>query len=325
MAVFTSLDFSDIDGFLSDYNLGTLVSYEGIAQGVSNTNYHVFTDKGRYILTLFEERRTRRADLPYLFAYAGHLAGQGIACPQAYLDRNGEAIKTLKNKATALICFLEGRDIARGQSCADHCAQMGAFLARMHKAVSDFPLSRVNDWGFDTWGRRVSSIKTDIENYKSDLYPDITQEIEYISERWDHTLPSGAVHLDLFPDNIFFQNGQLSAMIDMYFTAQDLFIYDFSITANAWCFDAEGHFSADYFAAFAQAYHEVRPISLNEYKAMHIMMRAACMRFLVSRLEEWFAFDKSTAVITPHDPAEYLNRLVFHQHNDVTNFLKLRA
>lgn len=317
MAVYTHVTEEMLRDFLADYDLGELVSFEGIAQGVSNSNYHVFTDSGRYILTLFEEHRTRRADLPYLFAYAGHLASHGVPCPQAYLDKDGEAVKTLAEKPAALIHFLPGKDIARDQTTAQHCKEMGAFVARMHNAVSDFTLRRDSDLGQSVWQDSLARMQENIPSYNAGLLPLLRDEISYLGDVWPSDLPAGAVHTDLFPDNIFFQDNHISAMIDMYFACDDLFVYDLAIVINAWCFDAQHKFSQDKFSLLMEGYCSVRDLDKKEIGSMQIMLRGACMRFLLTRLEELLNYDPDTMTMTPHDPAEYVEKLCFHQNVDV--------
>lgn len=326
MAVYTHITEEMLRDFLAQYNLGDLQSFEGIAQGVSNSNYHVFTDRGRYILTIFEENRTRRDDLPYLFAYAGHLASHGIPCPQAYLDQTRDAVKTLGGKPAALINFLPGKDVPRDQTTAAHCLEMGAFTARMHRAVDDFPLTRESDLGQGVWRASFERMRDAIPDYDADLLGFLEGEIDYLAQHWPSDLPSGAVHTDLFPDNIFFDQGKISAMIDMYFACHDLFAYDLAIVINAWCFDAQRNFDSGKFEALMQGYQQERPLSAAERASLQIMLRGACMRFLLTRLEEYLAYDPETMTMTPHDPQEYVHRLKFHQTHDVAGqYLKVAA
>ena len=319
MAVYTHIDEAALRAFLLDYDLGALTSFEGIQKGVSNSNYHVFTDRGRYILTIFEEHRTRREDLPFLFAYAAHLAGKGIACPMAYLDKHGEAIKTLAGKPAALIHFLEGDDIPRGQTSAAQCGQMGSFTARMHVAALDFPLSRDNDWGIHTWQLKAEPLREKMNDYYAGLESIVFNELEYLESHWPKDVPRAVVHIDLFPDNIFFQNGDISAMIDMYFACTDVLAYDLAIVVNAWCFGADKKFRADAFDEMMAAYQSVRILTTAERDSFQLMCRAAAMRFLLSRLQEWFRHDPANTLMTPHDPMECLEKLMFHQGRDVLN------
>ena len=319
MAVYTHIDEKTLTAFLSDYDVGVLKSFEGIAKGVSNTNYHVFTDKGRYILTIFEEHRTRREDLPFLFAYAGHLAGHGVPCPQAYMDRYGRVIKDIQGKAAALINFLEGDDIPRGETMPDHCAQMGAFTSLMHSAALDFPLSKPNDWGMAMWREKAEAMRARMDGYEAGLEDIIFKELDYLEANWPEELPQAVVHIDLFPDNIFFVNGKIAAMIDMYFACIDLLVYDLAIVVNSWCFDARRNFLPENFEQLISGYEAGRALKKGERAAFQTICRAASMRFLLSRLQEFFNYDPKKALMTPHDPREYLQKLRFHQGRDILN------
>lgn len=324
MAVYTHITQDELSRFLADYDLGALQSFEGISQGVSNTNYHVFTDQGRYILTIFEEHRTRRADLPYLFAYAGHLAAHGVACPQAYLNKNGQAVGDLQGKAAALVKFLDGFHIKRGQTKTKYCGEMGGFLARMHKAAEDFTLRRVNDLGQPLWRPIFDALPQDkVKAFDPTLRALIEAELDYLDAHWPKDKPMHAMHLDLFPDNIFFNDKEkIVAMIDMYFAADALSAYDLAIVANAWCFSDQIHWRRPAFRRMIQAYETIRPLEPWETESFQTLCRGGCMRFLLSRLQEWFAYDPEKTTMQPHDPREYMHKLAFHQTNDVMAWLK---
>ncbi len=323
MAVYTHITEDELRAFIADYDLGDLQSFEGIAQGVSNTNYHVFTDKGRYILTIFEDHRTRRDDLPYLLAYAGHLAAHGVACPQAFLTKSGQAVGTIQGKAAALVKFLNGHHIPRGHTKTKYCAEMGTFLARMHDAAQDFTMHRDNDWGHAQWRRKVEDMGTDIAKFDSSLADTIKAELDHLDTHWPQGKPTYAMHLDLFPDNIFFNDKEkIVAMIDMYFAADDLPVFDLAIVANAWCFTDQFYWRRPAFRRMIQNYETTRPLAEWEVSSFQTLCRGGCMRFLLSRLEEWFAHDPSKTTMQPHDPREYMVKLSFHQDNDVMAWLK---
>lgn len=319
MAVYTHITEDELKGFLAGYDLGALKSFEGIAQGVSNTNYHVFTDRGRYVLTLFEEHRTARKDLPYFFSYSAHLASRGIACPQAFPNKKGDLISDLQGKPAALIQFLEGADIPRGQTKTKYCASMGGFLARMHNAAEDFPLSRDNDWGQHYFLERYAAVKDQSKEFDPELPALIEAELDYLEANWPADKPKIAVHLDLFPDNIFFDNEKVVAMIDMYFAADALPAFDLAIVANAWCFTEDMYWRRPAFRRLIQRYERRRPLKDWERENFQVFCRAACMRFLLSRLQEWFAHEPNETTMQPHDPAEYVEKLKFHQEYDVIN------
>ena len=320
MAVYTHISAKELEDFLSEYGLGTLKSYRGIEQGVSNTNYHVFTSRGHYILTIFEERRTAREDLPFLFAYAGHLASKGIACPQVVLDKDGRAIKDLREKPAALVSFLEGEDIPRGFTTEDQCGQMGKFLARMHEAVIDFPLHRDIHWSRKMFRDKAEEMRPELVKNRPDLVDLIFNELDFLDVHYPgKEFTERAVHLDLFPDNVFFWDGKISAIIDMYFACTEALVYDLAIVVNSWCFDGQNVFRPKKFKALMAAYETVRKLPQVERKNFQAVMRAASMRFLISRMEELFAFQPGQTLMVPHNPQEFIDRLKFHQQHDILN------
>ncbi len=323
MAVYTHITEDELKAFLNSYDLGQLTSFEGISQGVSNTNYHVFTDQGRFILTIFEEHRTSSEDLPYLFAYAGHLAAQGIACPQAYIDKNGCAIGRIQGKASALVKFLEGHHIPRGQTKTKYCSEMGHFLSRMHAEAESFTSKRDNDWGQHHWRNKFEIMRSDIRAYDPQVETLIATELDYLDAHWPKDKPKYAMHLDLFPDNIFFNGKEkITAMIDMYFAASEMAAFDLAIVANAWCFTDQHFWRRPAFRRMIQNYEQHRPLADWESSSFQTLLRGGCMRFLLSRLEEWVAYDPEKTDMKPHDPGEYVSKLKFHQKNDVMAWLK---
>lgn len=317
MAVYTHITREELEAFLGAYDLGALVSFAGIEKGVSNSNYHVFTQKGRYILTLFEERRVRSADLPFFFAYAGHLKGKGIACPAPVADRGGNLSGRLAGRAACLLNFLDGEDIAVAGITPDHCAQVGALLARMHKAAEDFTPARENSIGITAWRGMVERTADQADGFEKGLRELLRAEIDFLEENWPRNLPSGAVHADVFPDNVFFSEGTLCAVIDFYFACTDFYAFDLAVAVNAWCFDAKAQFDAVRFDFMLRGYRSVRDLSAAEEAAFPVLCRGAVLRTLVSRLEEFFAHDPAKTLMTPHDPGDYLRRLRFHHANDM--------
>lgn len=317
MAVYTKITEDELETFLAGYNLGNLESFEGIAQGVSNTNYHVFTEQGRYVLTIFEPRRVAEKDLPFFFAYSGFLADNRIECPQAIKSKNGDIIGTLQGQPATLINFLNGKDVAVKDLSAKHCIQMGTFLARMHKVSKGFDQSRKNSMGFDVFEGLFKKVESRADEFEAGLKGLLKEELKFLQTSWPENLPQGVVHADAFPDNVFFDNEKLSAIIDFYFSCTDFYAFDLAITMNAWCFDESSEFVPSRFSAFMASYLQERPLSESEKQAFHILCRGAVYRTLVSRLEEYFMYDPEKMEMTPHDPGAYLKRLKFHQQKDV--------
>ncbi len=321
MAVYTHIDHESLARFLAGYDLGALKSFEGIAQGVSNTNYHVFTDKDRYVLTMFEEHRTRRVDLPFFFAFSDHLVSKGLSVPQAIADKKGDIIGDLMGKPSVLINFLEGKDIERGFTEAKHCAEMGAFAAKLHVAAADFSQQRLNSWAMKHWRGLADTMRDKMDGYSPGLQKFIYDELDYIEQNWPLFLPAVAIHGDLFPDNVFFKKdktggNKISAAIDFYFSATEFVLFDLAIIINSWCFDRQHKFYPDRYAALIGAYEGVRKLDEEEWKVLNVVCRGTSMRFLLSRLQEFLAHREDTLMV-PHDPQEYVTKLKFHQQNDV--------
>src|SRR3989339_1858619 len=201
MAVYTKVHGHELEVFLANYDLGELKSFEGIEPGVENTNYHLFTTKGRFILTLFENR-VNPADLPFFFAYQDHLAEHGIKCPSALEDRKGNNTGRLCGRPAAIITFLEGKGLDAGEITASHCGQLGAAVARMHEAAASFPMMRANSVSLGMWrelAAKTSDRAGEIQDGLSDVIED---ELCFIEENWPQDLPMAAVHADIFPDNV---------------------------------------------------------------------------------------------------------------------------
>lgn len=323
MAVYTHITEGELSTFLALYDSAPLRSFEGIAQGVSNTNYHVFTQDERYVLTIFEAHRVNYDDLPFFFAYAAHLNAKGVSCPQALLNKDGSPVTYIQGKAAALIEFLPGKDIPRGETSADHCAQAGGFLARMHLAVEDFPQTRVNDWGVASYPARIEKMAAQIQDFDRDVYEQLQTALPQFEALLSLGFPQGVCHLDLFPDNVFFDSGRVSAMIDMYFAASEWLLLDLAITMNAWCLRKNGTLDLASAQAFLAAYRAERLLSQAEEEAFPLMLQAACVRFLLSRLEEWFAYDPQKTTMSPHDPMDYARALKHYQ--DMKDFAWLSA
>ena len=309
LAVYTAITDDDVAAHLRNYNIGTLQSLKGIAEGVQNSNFLLSTTKGRYILTLYEQM-VAEADLPFYVGLMEHLSDHGINCPQPMKMKNGSALSNLCGRPAAIVSFLNGVSVSN--PIADHCYQLGRMLAEMHLAASNFPMQLENALSQDKWQAFYQRSQARVHEILSEL-PDIMhQELEYLSANWPKNLPSGVVHADLFPDNVFFLDGQLSGLIDFYFAANDLFAYDVAICINAWCFDKDNRFSAAKSTALLRGYQSIRTLSRDEVEAMPVLCRGAAIRFLVTRIYDWLNVPPG-AVVVPHDPLVILDYLKFHQ------------
>lgn len=307
MAVYTRLDATDIIPFVHEYNLGTYESHSGITEGVENTNYLLVTDKGRYILTVFE-KRVRREDLPYIFALTGHLRHAGITVPDTYADKAGQQIGSLRGKPASIIRFLNGSGVRDADITPAHCAQVGELLAIMHNSVDGFRQQRTNPVGMTEWQRLLTGSLSKTDILHADDIVAIDNALEDYMGLDPHHLRAGAVHGDLFPDNVFFENGELKGVIDFYFACNDFFVYDMAITLNAWCIDKTGRVMDDRLAAFVRAYEAARPLTDEERDLFPVIRRAAALRFIATRLYDW-VHTPADADVVKKDPLEYVAKL----------------
>ncbi|MEZ5853283.1 MAG: homoserine kinase [Hyphomicrobiaceae bacterium] len=309
MAVYTEVSDEALAGFIASYGLGKVLSCKGIAEGVENTNYMISTERGRYILTLYE-RRVKAEELPFFLGLMEHLAGKGLNCPTPVRDLEGRNLRELAGRPAALVTFLEGLWVKRPG--VEHCRAVGAELARLHLAAGDFAMSRRNGLGLGDWRVLYDWFSDRADEIKPGLGALIETELVTLEAHWPKTLPSGVIHADLFPDNVFFLGDKLSGVIDFYFACTDQLAYDLAVCINAWCFEADGQFNLTKSQALLKGYASVRAISEAERSALPLLARGAALRFLLTRAYDWIN-TPAGALVRRKDPNEYLRRLRFHQ------------
>jgi homoserine kinase type II len=309
MAVYTDVGADDLGRFLAGYELGGLLSYKGIAEGVENSNFLVHTERGNFILTLYE-KRVAANDLPFFLALMEHLAKRGLNCPLPVHNKAGEVLGTLAGRPAAIITFLDGLWIRRPNT--KHCAAVGAALAKLHLAGADFPMKRANSLSVEGWRRLVAQADGRADGVQQGLAKTIADEFAYLEKSWPRSLPQGVIHADLFPDNVFFLGDELSGLIDFYFACTDMLAYDLAVCLNAWCFEADHSYNVTKGRAMLQAYAQVRALSDAEREALPLLARGAALRFLLTRLVDWLAVPEG-ALVKPKDPLEYFRKLRFHQ------------
>lgn len=310
MAVYTEVSDDALEAFIAQYDVGTVESCKGIAEGVENSNFLVATTTGPYILTLYE-KRVNPADLPFFLGLMDHLAARGIKCPTPVHGRDGQSLRSLCGRPAAMVSFLRGMSVRR--ITARHCAHLGTALAEMHLAGQDFGLSRANALSVDGWRPLYESAGAGVaDRVMPGLAAEIEAELAVLENRWPADLPRGVIHADLFPDNVFFLHDAFSGLIDFYFACNDLFAYDIAICLNAWCFEGEKTFNATKARALLGAYRKVRDFSRQELEALPLLCRGAALRFLLTRLYDWIHTPPG-ALVRPKDPLEYLNKLRFHR------------
>ncbi|HLH89258.1 MAG TPA: homoserine kinase [Xanthobacteraceae bacterium] len=309
MAVYTDVAAEELATFLSAYDLGDLLAYKGIAEGVENSNFLLHTSRGYFILTLYE-KRVAAADLPFFLGLMEHLAARGLNCPQPVKTRAGTTLGTLAGRPAAIVTFLDGMWIRRPS--ATHCAGLGRALAELHLAGADFSLRRANALSVDGWRTLYAAAEARADSVQAGLASAIAAELGILAARWPRNLPQGVIHADLFPDNVFFLGERLSGLIDFYFACTDTLAYDVAICLNAWCFEADHSYNVTKGRALLAAYAARRPLSAAELDALPLLARGAATRFLLTRLVDWLNVPPG-ALVKPKDPLEYHRKLRFHQ------------
>lgn len=312
MAVYTEVTDEELGAFLSNYEVGGLLSFKGIAEGVENSNFLVHTETGNFVLTLYE-KRVNPGDLPFFLGLMTHLAAAGAHCPTPIKTRTGNTLGTLSGRPAAMVSFLDGIWIRRPQP--RHCIQLGQAMAELHVMARDFPMGRQNSLSLEGWHGLFADVAPRADEVAAGLARELETELAFLDRAWPHDLPQGIIHADLFPDNVFFIQDQLSGLIDFYFACTDTLAYDLAITLNAWCFEADGAFNITKARALLTGYAQKRPLEAAELAALPILARGSAVRFLLTRLYDWLNHVDGTFV-KPKNPLDYLHRLRFHR--DVT-------
>lgn len=308
MAVYTEVSDEALTAFLREYEIGTLVAFRGIAEGVENSNYALRTTGGDFILTLYE-RRVEPRDLPWFLGLMRHLADQGVACPLPVAGTDGAALRRLAGRHAAITTFLAG--VWPRRVLASHCRPLGAALARLHLAGAGYEATRPNALGPEAWGRLLAESRGRADEVQPGLGAEIEAALAAVLPAWPTGLPRGHIHADLFPDNVFFLDGEVSGLIDFYFACTDAFAYDIAICLNAWCFEPDRQFNVTKARLLLAGYEGVRPLGAEERRALPVLAQGAALRFLATRLYDWL-HTPPDAKVTRKDPLEYLARLRFH-------------
>ena len=309
MAVYTDVAGEELAEFLKSYDIGELLSYKGIAEGVENSNFLLHSSKGAYILTLYE-KRVAEDDLPYFLSLMAYLAERGVSCPQPARNREGEVFSRLAGRPAAIINFLEG--VWPRRPNVAHCARVGEALAKMHLAGRDFPLFRKNPLSVAGWRPLFDLAASRVDNVQAGLADFVARELDYLEANWPADLPEGVIHADLFPDNVFFLSDRVSGLIDFPFACNDILAYDVAICLNAWCFEPDHSFNVTKARALLNGYGRERALSEAEQAALPLLARGAALRFLLTRLVDFLNVPKG-ALVKPKDPLEYVRKLRFQQ------------
>jgi len=302
MAVFTDVSPQEAQTLLSTLDLGTLQSMKGCASGIENTNYFVSTDRGHYVLTLFE--RLSFAQLPFYLHLMDHLAQRGIPVPAPQPDAHGEILLSLKGKPAAVVTRLAGAN--QLDPAPDHCAQVGAMLARMHLAGQDYPRQQPNLRGLSWWTDTVPVVRPHLNADQAAMIDDELAFQQALADSPDYlTLPRGPIHADLFRDNVMFDGPTLTGFFDFYFAGCDTWLFDIAVCLNDWCIDlATGALDPARAQAFVAAYDGARQLTDAELTSLPALLRAAALRFWTSRLWD-FHLPREASMLQPHDPHHF--------------------
>ncbi len=309
MAVYTEIGTRELSAFIEDYDVGALLSSKGIAEGIENSNYLIHTEQANFILTLYE-KRVDPGDLPFFLSLMHHLADKGVSCPVPIYDKSGTDLRTLAGRPAAMVSFLEGMSVRRPK--VKHCALLGQTMAGLHLAGLDFGMSRVNALSVNGWGELLAQSRGHADDIRPGLAKEMASEFEYLKANWPNDLPTGIVHADLFPDNVFFIGDTLSGLIDFYFACTDQLAYDIAICLNAWCFEEDHEFNVTKARALLNGYRQVRKLEPREIAALPLLARGAALRFLLTRVYDWVN-TPSDALVRPKNPMEYVTKLRFHR------------
>lgn len=295
---------------LAHYDVGELVALKGIAEGVENTNFFVQTTQSRFILTLYESR-VNPDELPFFYALLKHLHDAGCKVPQFMADRDGQWLQTVAGRPACLIEFLDGVSVT--EPTAAQARSTGAALGQMHKALSDFTMPRPNSLGVSAWRPLAMRCTADgLESIAAGLSERIFTECDYLEAHWPTDLPVAAIHADLFPDNVLMLGDNVSGLIDFYFACTEIRAYDLAVTHSAWCFSNDGAvFDADVSAGLIAGYADCMPLDDATQNALPILLRGACLRFLLTRCYDWIN-TPANALVTRKDPLAFLRRLDFY-------------
>lgn len=309
MAVYTDVGEGELAAFLKDYAAGELLSYKGIAEGTENSNFLLHTTAGSFILTLYE-KRVEKADLPFFLGLMDHLAKRGISCPLPVQRHDGSMIGTLAGRPAVIITFLEGMWLRKPGVV--HCREVGKALAALHLAGADFDMHRDNALAIEGWRKLWEASRVRADEVEPGLAAEVDADFADFERSWPEGLPTGIIHADLFPDNVFFLGEKLSGLIDFYFACNDFYAYDLATCLNAWCFEKDFSFNLTKGTALLAGYQSVRPLEAAEREALPMLARGSALRFMLTRLYDWLTVPDGGLVIK-RDPTEYIRRMRFHR------------
>ena len=311
MAVYTQLSESELKDFFSKYNLGKLLSYKGIKEGIENTNYFTETEKGKFILTIYE-KRVEEKDLPFFISLMKNIYDKNFPSPEPIININGSYISEISKKKAAIISFIDGN--TQKNLSPDECYQVGTYAAKLHQITKKLNIKRENKLSVNSWREIYNKVRKNCTKIDKNLPEIIEKNLNDIEKNWPKNIPSGIIHADLFPDNIFFKEKKLSGIIDYYFACHDFYAFEIAICLNALCFEGSKEnlsFNVTKATKFINGYSSIRKLTDEEKNSLIILCKGAAIRFLLTRVFDYLNLIEG-AIVTVKDPVEYLKRLEFH-------------
>jgi homoserine kinase type II len=317
MAIYTKVDTHEAKSILKNYNLGELKKIQGIKKGIENTNYLLITTTGKFILTLFE-KRVQAKELPFFMNLMLSLNDRKILCPKPIKNKNKKTLFQIKNRQAAICSFVYGKE--KTSHTLSECRSIGKNIAKLHMVGKKIKLHRANNLSIKSWIALNQSIKTKANKKIPNIYSFINTLLLDLQKKWPSQLPTGIIHGDLFPDNIFFKKKKFAGFIDFYFSCSDFLIYDIAICINAMCFDKKIKFNKLKANALLKGYSSLRKISKKEFTALPQLLLGASIRFFLTRLHDSINRQKG-AVVKVKNPNEFLKRIQFYINTKNVNKL----
>ena len=317
MAVYTKLSENNLKDFFSKYNLGKLLKFQGIQEGIENSNYFVKTDSGKFILTIYE-KRVEEKDLPFFMGLMKNIFNKNFPSPEPIINKNGNYITEIFGKKAAVVSFLEGT--SKKNLTPGNCHEVGIYTAKLHMITKNLNIKRTNRLSINSWRLIYGKIQRDCSKIYPNLTKIIERNLEVIEDKWPKNIPRGIIHADLFPDNIFFKGSKLTGIIDFYFSCYDFYALEIAICLNALCFEGKNEnlsFNVTKAKKFIDGYSSIRKLAEEEKESLKIFCHGAAMRFLLTRVFDYLNLTED-ALVKIKDPVEYLKRLEFH--NSVKNY-----
>ena len=313
MAVYTKLSETNLKEFFSKYSIGKIQKHKEIKEGIENTNYFIQTEKGKFILTLYEKRVDEK-DLPFFIGLMKNLFNKKFPSPEPIINKNGNYISEISNKKAAVVSFLDGK--AKKVLNPLDCYEVGVYAAKLHSITKNLISKRANKLSVNSWRQIYNRVKKDCSKIHPNLSNIIEKNLNEIETNWPQNIPAGIIHADLFPDNIFFNKNKLSGIIDFYFSCNDYYAFEIAICLNALCFEGKNEnlsFNVTKAKKFIDGYSSVRNLNADEKKSLKILCKGAAIRFLLTRVFDYLNLIEG-AIVKIKDPVEYLKRLEFHEN-----------